>query len=93
MVSKKRGFMDFEIDITELVRKHAKRHGACDSDVDNMLEEIEKAAKAVGIEPDSLYVQLLDALSGSLPMDKEQIMHQIKVMLHNNNRMKCFPVA
>lgn len=41
--------MDFEIDITELVRKHAKRHGACDSDVDNMLEEIEKAAKAVGI--------------------------------------------
>ena len=74
-----------EIDIEMLIKENAKRHGISDSEIDMLLSQLEEAANKIGIEADSLYMQLLDSISGPKPMNRIQILHQIRVMLHNNN--------
>ena len=85
-------FPEYEFDITSLIKEHGTRHGLSEPDVDSLLSELDASAEKVGIEPDSLYMILLDSISGKLVGSKEQIIHQIKVMLDNSNTLKCFPV-
>jgi hypothetical protein len=83
---------DFCLDIGAVITEKAAVHGICGRDVDSLLDAIDKSAEQIGIEPDSLYMILLDSLSGSFPDSKENVLHQIKVMLNNSNVLKCFPV-
>ena len=82
----------FELDIVAMIKEKAAGHGLLESDIEKLLSELDASADKIGIEPDSLYMILLDSISGGFACSKEQIIHQIKVMLNNSNTMKCFPV-
>ena len=81
----------FEIDIVGLINSSAAKHGLTETDVDLLLSELDRSAEKMGIEPDSLYMILLDSISGQQPCSRDQILHQIKVMLNNQGTLKYFP--
>lgn len=82
----------FELDIVDLINTHMSRHGLTEEHTQALLTELDESAKEIGIEPDSLYMILLDSISGNFVGTKEDILHQIKVLLNNSNVLRCFPV-
>jgi len=83
--------IDFEIDVEHLIKERAARHGVCDRDIDALLLEIDGMADKIGIDPTSMYLILLDSLSGEFVCSRDDIVHQVKVMLTNSNRLKYLP--
>ena len=82
----------WDLDIVDLIHTHAARHGLSEESTDSLLKELDKSAAGLKIEVDSLYMILLDTISGQFVGTKEDIIHQIKVMLDNHNVLKCFPI-